>query len=78
MKDKKDGSVNISSVDGVALMMEQGGQSNHVVNATILQELEVIAPSDLAEGYQFEVVHDGQRFVVTVVSETMVLTDRFS
>lgn len=38
------------------------------VQAAPVQMVQVTAPSDLAEGYQFEAEANGQRFLVTVVS----------
>jgi hypothetical protein len=38
------------------------------VQATPVQMVQVTAPADLAEGYQFEAQANGQRFLVTVVS----------
>jgi hypothetical protein len=58
MKEKSDKYVNLPSVDGVAVV---------TADATVVQVLEVVAPADLAEGYQFEVVSNGKRFAVVTV-----------
>lgn len=56
--------VNLPAVDGVAI----GEGTVRVAKPAVVQTLDVTAPADLKEGYQFEVESNGQRFMVTVVS----------
>jgi hypothetical protein len=62
--------VNLHSADEVAVA-ERASCTNNVgaTDATIVHVLEVVAPADLAEGYQFEVASNGQRFAVVAVSQ---------
>lgn len=58
---KDDAYVNLTHVEGVVV-------AEDVVPAPTVHLIEVIAPSDLDEGYKFEAEANGQRFIVVVVS----------
>ena len=66
MEKKEDGSLPI--LDGISI-----GEAAQVTQPAVVQTLNVIAPADLKEGYQFEVDGNGQRFIVAVVSPDVLV-----